>query len=312
MDNIALNKLQEILGKSQNIGIVAPKNPNIDQMGAALGLYLSLSKTGKQVTVATPEDPLVEVSSLIGIDKVKTALGGATGDLVVSFPYKTGEIEKVSYTLEDGFLNIVVKAGESGLSFEQKDVKYLRPQGGPELLFIVGARRLSDLGKLFDPSDLKDTTVVNIDNAPDNQGFGDIVMVSTKFSSISEQIANLILSENLPMDQDIAQNLFSGISFATDNFQNPRTSSMAFEMAGVLMRNGAQRESQTRERRTTAFSRSQVPVANQQFEPTPVKQSVPSVQSQTKVEQAQKEDQTLNNPPSDWLAPKIYKGSTNF
>ena len=48
------------------------------------------------------------------------------------------------------------------------------------------------LVQLFDPAVLKDTVVVNIDNKPDNQGYGDIVMVSNKFSSISEAVANLI------------------------------------------------------------------------------------------------------------------------
>jgi hypothetical protein len=70
--------------------------------------------------------PLVEVSSLVGIDEVKTTLGEASGDLVVSFPYREGEIEKVSYTRDDNFLNIVVKAGEKGLNFDEKDVKFTR------------------------------------------------------------------------------------------------------------------------------------------------------------------------------------------
>jgi len=290
-----ISRLNEFLGKSKNIGIIAPKDSNLDQMAASLSLYLSLVSSGRAVTIATPENPLVELSSLVGIDKVKTNLGGTTGDLVVSFPYKEGEIEKVSYTLEEGFLNIVVKAGEVGFSFDQKDVKYTRPQGAPDLLFIIGAPRLSDLGKLFDPELLKDTTVVNIDKSAENQGFGDLVMVSTKLSSVSEQIANMLLSMNLPMGSDIAQNLLDGILSATNNFQNPNTSALAFEMSGVLMRNGAKRESETRERATTAFSRSQAPVKS-----SPAPSSQPA------------SDQTLDNPPEDWLTPKVYKGSTNF
>jgi ABC-type multidrug transport system fused ATPase/permease subunit len=34
--------------------------------------------------------------------------------------------------------------------------------------------------------------------------------------------------------KDVSLNLLSGISFATDNFQNPATSALAFEMAGFL------------------------------------------------------------------------------
>src|SRR5579859_7061433 len=223
-----VNKIQEYLAKSQTIGVLTPRDPNLDQMAGALALYLSLSSEGRNVVIATPNDPLVEVGNLVGIDKVKTDINGKIGDLIVSFPYREGEIDKVSYTLEDGKLNIVVKAGEIGLDFDEKDVKFERPKRAPQLLFIVGASKISDLGKLFDVSELKDTIIINIDNSPQNQGFGDIVMVSTKLSSVSEQVANLILSLGLPTDQDIAQNLMDGISFATKNFQSPRTSALAF------------------------------------------------------------------------------------
>src|ERR1035437_658993 len=187
MDNLTFNKIREAVGKYSNIAIAAPKDPTVDEMGAALGLYLSLEDLGKSLSIATPNTPLVEVSSLVAIDEVKTSLGAESGDLVVSFPYREGEIEKVSYTRDDNFLNIVVKAGEKGLNFDQKDVQFTRGTKAPELLFIVGAAKVSDLGKLFDPAALKGTIVVNIDNKSDNQGFGDIVLTSTKFSSVDRK-----------------------------------------------------------------------------------------------------------------------------
>lgn len=292
-------KISELLSKSKNIGIVTPKDPNLDQMGAALSLFLSLTADGRNVTIATPNDPLVEVSTLVGVDKVKNSVGGAVGDLVVSFPYREEEIEKVSYTLENDTLNIVVKAGENGLSFNEKDVKYVRPTAGPDLLFVIGAARVSDLGKLFDPIELKDTTVVNIDNSPENQGFGDVVMVSTRLSSVSEQIANLILNLGLKMDLDIAQNLMAGIAKATGNFQDPRTSALAFEMAGILMRQGAMRPSDKKVEGTIPdFRPSSSPSSD--IPQRPIKMA----------SEANKPSST--EAPDDWLAPKIYKGSTSF
>lgn len=338
MDNLTFDKIKEAVAKYSNIAIAVPKDPAVDEMGAALALYLSLEDLGKSLSIATPNTPLVEVSSLVAIDEVKTSLGEESGDLVVSFPYREGEIEKVSYTRDDSFLNIVVKAGEKGLNFDQKDVKFTRGTNAPELLFIVGAARVSDLGKLFDPAVLKDTVVVNIDNKLDNQGFGDIVMSSTKFSSVSEIIANVIFSTGLKMDLDIAQNLMLGIATATNNFQDSRTSSLAFEMAGVLMRNGALRPNSETSRRKLAVDynekKAEKPFAGEasfeqpsftktpeelekeikpdsrpRFTPSPspkVSQVQPQVQPQM---QPQTQD---NNPPEDWLEPKIYKGSTNF
>ena len=316
MDNLTFGKIKEAIGKYKNIAIAVPVNPTMDEMAAALALYLSLYSSDKNLTVATPNNPLVELSSLIGIDRVKTTLGAESGDLVVSFPYREGEIEKVSYTRDDNFLNIVVKAGELGLNFSESDVKFTRGQGAPELLFVLGAARVSDLGNLFDPAILKDTIIVNIDNKPDNQGYGDILMVSTKLSSISEAIANLIIALNSRMDLDIAQNLVLGISNATDNFQSAITSPLAFEMAGILMRAGALRPMQQAERRINRqddFIKSQENlIRTQDIRTQPVKP-----QEQVKPQEVEnkevKPDQNQNgNPPEDWLEPKIYKGSTNF
>lgn len=296
MDKISYKRVSEFLAKSQSIGIVTPKDPNLDQMAGALSLFLSLQETGKNLAIATPAEPLVEVASLVGIDRVKTKLSYQSGDLVVSFPYKEGEIEKVSYTLDEGNLNIQVKASEAGLSFDERDVKFIRPQGAPELLFVIGASKVTDLGRLFDPQDLKDTTVINIDNNPQNGGFGDIVLVSTKASSISEIVADFIFQEGLNFDLDISQNLLWGISHATNNFQHPKTTGLAFEMAGILMKNGAIREPDQSIR--SAFPRSsQAPQGKQA--PIPVQEEIPRAEK-------------AKNPPEDWLAPKIYKGSTNF
>ncbi|MFH1186839.1 MAG: hypothetical protein V1697_01550 [Candidatus Levyibacteriota bacterium] len=339
MDTFTFKQIKDLLNTANTFGIVAGKNPSLDDMGAALSLYLALVSSGKTVSIAAPDQPIVEISNLVGINKVKTSLGISGGDLVVSFPYKDGEIEKVSYTLENELLNIIVKAGPQGLNFSQKDIKFTSGASNtPNILFTIGSPRLTDFSTIFDVADLKDTKVINIDNKSENQGFGDVVLVDPKASSVSEIIASLILFLGLPMDQDISQNLLSGISFTTNDFQNPETSSLAFEMAGALIRNGARRTSLVRQRATN-FEPSQT-VQRPQQQTTQSSEEVMErlrkqiIESQkrqeeklsnqpeiapaakktdevTPIEQVEKEKQ-IENPPEDWLAPKIYKGSTNF
>lgn len=299
MDNLAFGKIKEAIDKYNVFAIATPKDPSVDEMGAALSLYLALKGTGKSVSISTPNTPLVEVSSLVGIDEVKNVVGTESGDLVLYLPYKEGEIDKVSSIVENNQLKLIVKAGEKGLSFTERDVQFQRGSTAPETLFIVGASRVSDLGKLFDPALLKDTLVINIDNAPDNQGFGDIVVVSTRFSSVSEAVANLLYSLGLKTDLDIAQNLMLGIATATNNFQDSKTSSLAFEMAGALMRQGALRPTSSSQRRKLSND----------FEST-IKTEEKPLAPQTPL--ADKQTEVTDNPPEDWLEPKIYKGSTNF
>lgn len=396
MDTNLQTRAQDILQKNDKIAVAVGKNPSLDAMAAALALTLGLTQLGKKVTVASPSQPLVEHSSLVGIDKVKGSFEGESGDLVVSFPYREGEIEKVSYTIDNGLLNIVVKAGEQGLQFKEQDVRYSRGGGVPQVLFIVGTPRLSDLGSLFNPESLKDTTIINLDNKADNQGFGDLVLVSQAASSISEIAGELLVTLGAEIDVDISQNLLSGITVGTDNFQSPKTTYLAFEMAATFMKKGAIRQT-TRpmvqnEEQVSSFMpeqmlsqgagvgarsnmrnqfngvppmpqmpqmptmprpqpRTQMPrpqrqpmmqtqqptMSGQQMQQQPAmpqpfpQQRVQQNQPMNQVQQDQQFDQSLDQirndiqaqaqnqnqpatsqkPPSDWLTPKVYKGSSN-
>lgn len=342
MDNQALQKIRDTINRSQTVALAVSKNPTVDQMAATLGFYLILESQGKKVTVVSPTEPIVELSSLVGIDKVKTSNAGSSGDLIVSFPYREGEIEKVSYTIDDGFLNIVVKAGEYGLTFSEQDVIFKRGSDKPELLITVGVERLSDIASLFPEDTLKDVTIINIDNTSTNEGFGSMVLVSPKFSSLSEQVADLVLNLGYDIDVDTAQNLLSGVTTATNNFQNSNTSYLAFEIAAILMKRGAVRARATQPVQAPSPLRQRQPQQqpsagqhqprrddrqdrrqairdalratsqarqNRQDEEQPMQERTPRAERPAQEEVAQPvSDQ---KPPSDWLTPKVYKGSSN-
>lgn len=326
MDNNTLQKVKDAIAKSNNIGIVVGQDPTLDQMAAALALNILLNQVNKKSVVAAPTEPIVEISSLVGINKVQTSLGGDAGDLVVSFPYVEGEIEKVSYTLENDFLNIIVKAGEKGLSFDERDVKYTRGSGTVDLLFVVGTARMSDLGDLVSGDKIANAKIINIDNKKDNQGYGDIVLVDPQATSVSELMGDLVLSLGFHIDPDAAQNLLNGVIDATENFQHPRTSALALEIASLMMKSGATRERNASV--TSAFSpmsRAQAPMQQdkqqveekypekpQRFqteEPSTDRTSQRIQRLQEDLNQAKEEEK--DKAPIDWLSPKVYKGSSN-
>lgn len=344
MDNASLQKIKDIIARSQKVVVAVGQNPDIDQMAGALSLYLSLKSQNKSVSVVSATEPIVELSSLVGIDKVKTSYEGSGGDLVVSFPYREGEIEKVSYTIDDGFLNIVVKAGEAGLTFEEQDVVFKRGSDKADLVITVGISSQEDVTRLLPEESMKDAMLINIDNSSNNRGYGDVVLVSDKFSSLSEQVADLMLNLDLELDRDMAQNLLSGITQATDNFQSPRTSFLAFEIAAILMKRGATRD--VRQMQSNAHSERRDNRQGQQREEAPrqvqqiqqSQQNGPSrqqpredrreairnalrqrAQNRQNNQQDRSDDrrdrsdnrQSDQKPPSDWLTPKVYKGSSD-
>lgn len=302
MENNYIQKIRDMLAKNDNIAVAVGKGSSMDEMAAALSLYLLLKEANKKVSIVCPTQPIVELTNLVGIDKVAGKLDGAEGDLVVSFPYVEGEIEKVSYTLENGFLNIIVKAAGQSLTFDERDVKYSKGGGSVNLLIVVGTPNISELGGIIEPDKMRDIRIINIDNKRENQGYGDVVAVSPDFSSVSEQVADIVLSLGFRIDRDTAQNLLNGIIYATKNFQEATTSPIAFEIASLLLRNGARREAFN-----TAINQ---PPQRQTREPAQEDNRSNFANRYPQNNQPNNEDQ--QKVPNDWKGPKVYKGSSNF
>src|ERR1700741_5055516 len=79
---------------------------------------------------------------------------------------------------------------------------------------------------------------INIDHHQSNPGYGDMVIVDPSAPATGEIIFNLIKSQDLPFDHDIAENLYAAISTDTGSFQYPKTSARTFEIAAELVRTG--------------------------------------------------------------------------
>ena len=79
---------------------------------------------------------------------------------------------------------------------------------------------------------------INIDHHDSNPGYGDLVIVDPSAPATGEIIFNLIKSQDLPFDHDIAENLYAAISTDTGSFQYPKTSARTFEIAAELVRVG--------------------------------------------------------------------------
>lgn len=239
MDRLLQQKqiLEGLLTENPSVGVVISSHHNMDVVAAGLSLQLIFQDSGKTSQIVSAKEPIVEYSSLVGIDQIGKNFSGVTKTLTVSFPYKEGEIEKVSYNIEGDRLNVNLFGEEGGINIQEKDIKYIRQGSSPNLLFTIGARDLTEIQDYAQTG----AKIVNIDNDVANTLFGDVVLVDASFSSISEIIAKLAQMLNLQVEFDVAQNLLDGISFATQNYSSPKTSPIAFEAASMLLQRGAVR-----------------------------------------------------------------------
>ncbi|OIP57943.1 MAG: hypothetical protein COX79_05760 [Candidatus Levybacteria bacterium CG_4_10_14_0_2_um_filter_36_16] len=340
----AFESLTSELLSSQTVGIVVGENATIDKMAAGLSLYLSLSAGGKNVQIISKSNPTVEVSNLVGIDRVGKNFEGNTKILTISVPYREGEIEKVSYNIEKDKLNVNLFAEENGISFSERDVEFIGKGSTPSLVIALGIPSAEKLQEVSGP----EVKIVNIDTSLSNTQFGDIVLVDSSFSSFSEIVSEIIKSLGLPMDQDIAQNLLDGITYATNNFTSPSTSAYAFGAAGILLMNGAKRTINAPKINAASFpqptqllgnqNRGQMRQNNQQrtgqmmqnnrnnnqnrggFQKNDTRRLEEMVQKMKSQEEMQKpkieqspienvEREASSDVPDDWFLPKVFKGA---
>lgn len=243
-----ISLLRELIGQYNDLGIVIGTHQNLDTYAAALALHASLKQANKQVQIISKKEPTVEVSNLVGIDKVKPRFTASnTSKLVISLPYIKGEVEKVLFTEYPNPQNpnrinfhLTAAEGRNITPFDKNDVDLIWEGGTPSVIIAVGVGSIDELSGFIDANSAK---IVNIDNYQGNTRFGDVVLVDEMFSSLSEISGKIIKDLSLPSDVDASQNVLDGVLFATKNFTKPNTSPFAFEAVSTAMYNGAKRQS---------------------------------------------------------------------
>src|SRR3989338_1600110 len=344
IDPDKVNQAQNILENAQSIAVTLPVDPSVDKVASALSLYLSLSAAGKQVTVACSTRMTVQYNELIGVDKISTVLTGSSGrNLVISFPYQEGSIEKVSYNIENDKFNLVIEPREGFPTITQEMMKYSSSGGNIDAIVTVGCSQLEELWNLYSNNqDLYNgKQIINLDNASNNNNFAKINIVDTSAISISELMNDFINQLGLNMEPDIATNLLAGLTSATDNFSSGEVTASTFETAANLLKQGARKKQIRKSSQafvpqmkqpaapTAPIAKSQktqfglktspTPQTDQsqqsgqrgkfqppQFQRTQQQPGSDFQQQKPPVREAGKSPET----PPDWLKPKIYKGST--
>ena len=274
--SVEVNAFKGILTSSSTVVILLPESANRDAVAAGLALYLSLLNLGKNVTVAYPKAAIVGWSHLVGLNKLTQKLGNK--NFVISLDYTEGSIEKVSYNIEGSKFNLVVEPRVGAPLFDEKKVSYSYSGFTADLVITITAASLEALGKFYSENRplFAEKPVIAIDyRLGANYGKVNLVRAVT---SASEMVAHIIKTAQLPLNGDIASNLYDGILVGGRNFTHPAVSADTFEAVAWLLRQGA---------RKNALRQEETPVREL------VKQESPDMAT-----------------PPDWLKPKIYKGST--
>lgn len=287
----SFSELQEKISNSGKILVALPSRPSFDQVASALSFFLSLQQSGKTVFVTCPTPMTVEFNHLVGIDKITEKVHGT--DLIVSFDYPSGQIEKVSYNDDNGKPNLVIQIKNSAPVLSERQARFSYAGVGADLIITLG---IKDINMLPQNSDYNVGNIINVDIDPLNSGFGQVNVIDAESSSISEVVLGIISGLGLPLDADTAQNILAGIWGKTNGLSIQKVGADTYEAAAICLRLGAVKPQGGEQRKSAVFSPSQP------FNP-------PKPQVEEKPKEVPKPQPPVK-PPSDWFEPKIFKGAS--
>lgn len=275
------------LGPAHQVTFLLPQHPSHDVVASALALKLACEASGKTITTVCPDPMTVEFNRLIAIDSIITSLNSR--NLVITFPGQTEQVDKISYNLEKGELQLVVTPKSDAPPLDHNRLKFIPGTHQTDLFILIGVNQLSDLGPLSKDSSSLFTPpkTFSLAHHPPQENFTPNQLYDPDASSLSELTASIIESLGFSLLPDVSTNLLSGIEVSTQNFSSPTVTYATFETAALLLRRGARRHQ---------------PISASSFPPGAIPVSADLGYGSDSA------PPTNDNPPPDWYEPKIYHG----
>lgn len=233
------NRVVEKIKASENILIALSKNPNIDEISAALGLAMILDTMRKHVT-AIFSGQVPNVLQFLKPEETFEKTTNSLQDFIIAL--SKDKVDHISYKIEGDFVKVYVTPYKATIG--QADLSMSHGDYNVDLVICFNVisgdeidPALSEYGRI-----MHDATAINL--TVDTPGrFAELEWQDSNVSSISEMIVGLADKLGLAsFSEQVATALLTGIVASTDHFSNPRTSSNTMSIASKLMSYGANQQ----------------------------------------------------------------------
>lgn len=242
MEQSPKQQIVELINKATNI-LITPGRPDGDSMGSALAMLLVLKKMGKNAVVRVDESIKQSYHFLPAISEINSGNIEGARDFIITLSSTAAEAEKLSYTIEDGKLNIIITPKRG--SYKAEDASFTQGQPKYDIIIALDAADLTQLGKTYEqsPALFKEVPVINIDHHASNSFFGAVNLVDMTSSSTAEILIGLTeaLGPDL-INEDVATCLLTGIIADTGSFQNANTTPKSLTVAAQMVGFGARQQ----------------------------------------------------------------------
>lgn len=251
-----LNQEQQIfeqIKKAKNILIAFNKNWDGDSVASALAVYLFLKKINKNVEIVAEEieetaaslpigNKIKNLSFLPSYNEIKKSLSNAK-QLIINLNTSVAKAGQVKYVKQEKAIEFIITPQEG--AFLADDVTARISEYKYDLIIVIDSADLESLGGIYEKNAelFYKTPVINIDNHPGNENFGQINYVDITAVATSEIIFSL-LNTFYPevIDENIATCLLAGMISKTRSFKTSNISPKSLSQAAQLISLGARRE----------------------------------------------------------------------
>ncbi|MGI6347705.1 MAG: DHH family phosphoesterase [Patescibacteria group bacterium] len=239
-----------LIEKSRNILISFPIDWDGDAVSSSLALALYLKGLGKNVDVGAEKmknfvnftTPLSSFKFLPGFSEIKTSLEHLM-NFVVSVDLKHAKVSQVKYTIEEGKLNFIISPQDG--FFTKEDIKSSMSGFKYDLIITINSNNLESLGRIYDSNIdfFYKTPIINIDNSPKNEDFGQLNIVDLTAVATSDIIfEKLLFPFEDRISEDVATCLLAGIIIKTKSFKTNNLTPKTLKITSRLIELGARRE----------------------------------------------------------------------
>jgi len=227
MKNYNVTDIKNLVDTAKTALIAVPQM-NVDSIGAALGLAISLKKRGIETKVYCPTKTDQNYSKLSGLELLTDTI--SSSDLMVSLDYPLDQIEQVSYNDDGGHLNLVVKTKSGAPKIENNKININNDGSNADICFMLGDE--TSLGANASIVNKGNWVFISPTNITKTWAKATLVDPDAPFSEIFTFLLPML---GLELDVDSGKDLLIGLRVATQSF-SVNVSPETFEAGAICLK----------------------------------------------------------------------------
>jgi len=211
MDLSQLSNFKKIIERSQKIALIPSLQTKGEALLSSLALLFSLDNFNRKTSLLLASLP----PSVVTVNSDK----GWQGKPVITIDNPSGDkISQLRYEKNHGRVYLWFDSHDAPLREEDVSVSFSSFKDTPDLFICLGFSNLMEIDHSIFQQKKEDLPIINIDNHPRNELFGQINLIDSK-SSLTEMTANIIKDTNEDLiDRKVGAYLLKGLKlYATHN-----------------------------------------------------------------------------------------------